>query len=610
MSTTRISQLPELPSISSNTSNTLFLGVDMPTGTTGKFTATTLAQQLYANNALAVGNNLIVFSNTVAQFSGYDESFLQVNMQNFQSNGSGDYVITGDKGTNSNNYINLGLNGSQFEVNYTVGDAFLPNDGYLYIQGPGEENVGNLIIGAVVTGTETRFIAGGANTEHVVAKISESGLTFENGQGIIFEDGTTLSSNSELATTTILSAANTFLQANDASTLAVAKAYTDTANTYAQSYTDSKVGTANTFLQANDASTLAVAKAYTDTANNYLVSFYNTGPAFIQANSAYNQANLAYNHANTAVGDVNVLEVEVDALTTLVFGIGDTANNALANTTGTFGGNLTIAGRANVSQQLMIANSTYDYANVALVRITGSAGDVYQPPAQPGYMLAVTGVDGVASRIINTGYGTGAYGLYAGRHARGTAGAPIAVANNDVIARFSGGGYNGSEFTSTGQGRIDIVADEDFSVANTGSRIEFYNTIPQTNTITKIASFNANTATFTGTVYPNKGFIYTPRVIAGNTTSIVIDFASDSMVKATCIDACTVSFTNYTPGKIVELWVTNLSGSTHTFTHGCTALNATNNATTKSVPSTSSLYLRYFSIDGDLANTFVTITQG
>jgi len=71
MSQIKISQLPQLPSISSNTSNSLFLGVDFPSGITGKFTATTLAQQLYANNYLTVGNNQIVFPNTVAQFSGY-----------------------------------------------------------------------------------------------------------------------------------------------------------------------------------------------------------------------------------------------------------------------------------------------------------------------------------------------------------------------------------------------------------------------------------------------------------------------------------------------------------------------------------------------------------
>ena len=82
------------------------------------------------------------------------------------------------------------------------------------------------------------------------------------------------------------------------------------------------------------------------------------------------------------------------------------------------------------------------------------------------------------------------------------------------------------------------------------------------------------------------------------------------MVKLQCNADCTLSFTNYVAGKVVEVWITNVSGSQHTITHGISATNATNNGTTKALPATSSLYLRYFSIDSDLANTFVAITQG
>ena len=52
--------------------------------------------------------------------------------------------------------------------------------------------------------------------------------------------------------------ANTFLQANDATTLATSKSYTDTANT---------------FLQANDATTLATSKSYTNTSNTAMKSY-------------------------------------------------------------------------------------------------------------------------------------------------------------------------------------------------------------------------------------------------------------------------------------------------------------------------------------------------
>jgi hypothetical protein len=71
-----------------------------------------------------------------------------------------------------------------------------------------------------------------------------------------------------------------------------------------------------------------------------------------------------------------------------------------------------------------------------------------------------------------------------------------------------------------------------------------------------------------------------------------------------------VYFTNYTAGKIVDLWVTNLSGTGRSVTHGVSATNATNNGLTKTVPSTSTAKFQFYSINGDLANTFVAIVQG
>lgn len=113
-----------------------------------------------------------------------------------------------------------------------------------------------------------------------------------------------------------LAQANTWLQANDFATLTTAKGYTDTANTFLQAqvaaaanaanlqlaynYTNTAVDLANTWLQANDAATLAtargialnvlqqayandyvtltVAKAYTDATNNWIQNeFANNG---------------------------------------------------------------------------------------------------------------------------------------------------------------------------------------------------------------------------------------------------------------------------------------------------------------------------------------------
>jgi hypothetical protein len=528
MSTIKISELSQITPLNPNTANVVFVVSDTELGETGKLTAGTLAAGLFANTALNVGNNAVIFPGTIGQFASNNESYLQVNLQNLNGNGSSDFIATADIGTDSTYYIDLGIQGST-----DTSGVLKPLDGYILLQGDTSSNPGgNLVIATETSGKDIIFAQGGIESGNVVAKfVSGTGFKLLT-KPLFFADGTS-QNTSFAAAATYANAA--FGYANSAYTTA------NSAGSYANA----------AFLVANTVSS-----------------------AFSKANSAY-----------------------------------DTANNALANTTGTFGGSLYITGNANVGSHLIVANGSYDYANTSLVKISGAI-DSISPPSNPGYMLEVVGINGVASRIINTGYGTGAYGLYAGRHANGTAASPTAASSNDVLARFSGGGHNGSAFTSTGQGRIDIVADEDFSTANTGSRIEFYNTIPKTNTVTKIATFNSNTASFTGAVYPNKGFIYTPRVVSGNTTSLVIDFSTDSMVKMQCNADCTVSFTNYTAGKVVEVWITNVHSSQHTVTHGCSSTNATNNGTTKALPATSSMKLQYFSIDGDLANTFVAVTQG
>ena len=73
---------------------------------------------------------------------------------------------------------------------------------------------------------------------------------------------------------------NTFLQANDGITLASARAYTDTANTYNTTRTDN----ANTFLQANDGITLTSARTYTDAANTYNTTRTDNANTFLRAN--------------------------------------------------------------------------------------------------------------------------------------------------------------------------------------------------------------------------------------------------------------------------------------------------------------------------------------
>jgi hypothetical protein len=282
------------------------------------------------------------------------------------------------------------------------------------------------------------------------------------------------------------------------------------------------------------------------------------------------------------------------------------ANNALANTSGTFDGNLTITGNVLTTGIISLNNSSFA-TDAAFVKITASDGFVTQSPSNTNYMLHVTGKANSVTRLVLDSFGQNTYALFAGRMARGSAAVPAAVANNDVMMRIVGNGWTGTQFPSSSPTKIDFVSAENFSDTNRGTRIEFWNTPVGSNTIQKIADFNAESAEFLGTVKPENGFIYTPRILPDVQTAITIDFSSDVIVKASLTNDLTLTLSNYVTGKVVEVWLTNTGGSTRTITHGCTATNSSENSTTFTMPSTSSAYLRYFSIDGDNANTFVAI---
>lgn len=535
MSTVKITDLPYITSLQSNTANTVLVGVDVPGDYTGQMTLTTLAKGLYSHNYLVVGDYETVYPNAIATFAGGSNNYVQTIIENTKDAGSSDFVAQANVSSDTAYYIDVGFTGNTYNnlsPYNSLGTSVNQLDGYLYVQGLEGSKGGNLVIGTASSNTRVNFIVGGVNSQNIVAYMTTAGIYSPS--------------------------INSLVAAN--------------------------VASINGSITANVASINGSITSNVSTINGSITANVATINASITANAA--SANSVINSRITA----NIATV-------------------LANTNGvTTAGALNVPGNLLATGNLIIANATYDYTNTALVRLVGSTGGVFSTPTTPGYMLAITGIDGIPSRVVNTGHGTGAYGLFAGRSSRGTAGSPTAVQSGDVIARFSGGGHNGSTFTATGQGRIDIVADENFTTANNGSRIEFWNTIPKTNTVTKIATFNANTVTFTGVVAPQKGFAYTPNNITSNATSYTIDFSRDSMTRMSCNDNMSITLSNYQSGKIVEVWITNNANQNKTVTHGCLANNSTAKATSFTIQANACAFLKYFSIDGDQANTFVTIT--
>ena len=207
MSTVKISQLPEITQINANTANTLFAGVDIPTGATFKMTAHTLAQGLYSNEVLNVGTNPVVYDNVVGQFSGSSVTYSQINNQNFNSLGSADYVASISDSGNANNYVDMGINGKDFAD--PVYSSMKPYDAYVYSHGPAHLDYrGNLVIGTASSTANVVFIAGGTETVNIVARITRTGLTLNGASYLTFADDTRqTTAGSSVANTILLQAA-------------------------------------------------------------------------------------------------------------------------------------------------------------------------------------------------------------------------------------------------------------------------------------------------------------------------------------------------------------------------------------------------------------------
>ena len=131
------------------------------TGTTGVFTNPATQAVPLLNNPLTV--------------VGSGNSYIQLNVQNRATGtfASADLVITANNGTDSTNFINLGIN------NVGYNDPLYNNatglDGYLFIDG------GDLDIGTRTPGKIIEFHAGGTTESKVIARITESGMNMVSG---------------------------------------------------------------------------------------------------------------------------------------------------------------------------------------------------------------------------------------------------------------------------------------------------------------------------------------------------------------------------------------------------------------------------------------------
>jgi hypothetical protein len=166
----------------------------------------------------------------------------------------------------------------------------------------------------------------------------------------------------------------------------------------------------------------------------------------------------------------------------------------------------------------------------------------------------------------------------------------IVTPASDTVARVSIAGYHSI---------ISVVYDKaNSTLSNSLNSVGYFQTV------------NVDSLVSSGVVNPQKGLLLSPNVLSGITTTLNIDIANNSLYYFKTNATTTINLSGFATGKIVEVWLTNTDtggGSNHTITHGCLANNSTIGATSFTLSSLHSAYLKYFSIDGDLANTFVSV---
>ena len=492
MSTVKISQLPLISQINANTSNTLFAGVDIPTGATGKITAHTLAQGLYSNEVLNVGVNQQNLPNTIAQFALAGESYIQTNLVNTNDDGTADIVVTanvGSGGSDSTNFIDMGWANKNYQAGLefnNIGNAVQPNDGYLYVQGTNGQTTGNLVLGTTSTGTQLKFTVGGGQASNIVARFTSTALVLNTQSHLTFSDG----SNQYVAAAPANYTQSAFDAANtNATAISVIQGVNLTQNT---NTTAVNQYAAAAYTQANtNASAILGANAYSLQVNQYAAA--------------------AFAQANVTVGVDATQNTNITAVNQFAQSAYNVANNALANTTGTFAGDLTTTG--NVTTNFVRSRNTTINDNTPLAQFSGNLNTLN--PSNSGYIIHAIGREGITSRIALDTSGAGTVPNYLTRHVRGTVAAPTPSQSGDIIGRFSSFGYGNTTFNTASDARIDMGATENFTDTAHGTSIQLWTTPVGANTIrlsTSVSSGNTS-------LYSSNTYVSGNLTVAGTTTT-------------------------------------------------------------------------------------------
>jgi hypothetical protein len=637
MSTVKITELPLISSINANTANTLFLGVDVPTLTTGKMTVTTLANGLYSNNILNVGANPVLYTNVIGQFSGTDPGYLQVNLQNFNANGSSDYVASTNDSNNSNSYIDMGISGNNYNDAVTYG-AFKPYDGYLYTYGPTANGAkGNLIIGTASANANVMLMVGGTQPNNIMGWITKNSITLNTQSYITFADGTRQTTAG--ATNAYSIAAFTVANSAAANTV-VSQGVNSTQNTNIQSaWTQANLANsiANTAVQ----NTTTISVRNLTLTGNLLANTLNTTVSFdnITSNNATFSKDiviLGQLTANTLLGNVffsNVVTGTSQSNSILWFAQATSPTQTpgqvwySANTISLVQDTDIIGDRPAISKVLferVYNNTGSSIPDNSWVRLAGAVTSNSVPYIQ--LADASSAANSQVEGFIKVGIANGAYGFVYTRgivdgmdaSTFGTNGQLLFLSTtpgqaSNVAPTGANSVVSVAKILSNGSanGKLQVVIANQQAYGKPNGAILFANNnlIQASNTLfinEQLGQLNVSS-----TLYAANGIINRISTYPSTQTAITINMTTDTWVRANVGASLTVTPTGFGAGLEAELIITNPNsggGAARTITHGCSAVNSSVGATTFTLGGTTTAFIKYYSFDGDLANTYVKIS--
>ena len=138
----------------------------------GNISSTTGLVNFVANLQIGNQGSPISFGNAIVNGVGSANSFVQINIQNLNTVGnlvSADFIATAPNGTDTSNFIDLGINGNNYSSgSWTVSGA---NDGYLYVNG------GSLSLGTDTAGKTVSIHAAGTLAANIVTTFDANMLT-------------------------------------------------------------------------------------------------------------------------------------------------------------------------------------------------------------------------------------------------------------------------------------------------------------------------------------------------------------------------------------------------------------------------------------------------